>query len=430
MKKIDNKAFFWEKFDENEKPINPKECQIIFNPKVGGELNFLLNLDEEYNENKYKKNIDKMYGIAKGGKPFTLINIKVVEPPLVNINTRLELTEIKYSIEYIYYGGWINLESQIEMMHIRYSYLELWFNQMQSKRPFHDNEKIISQITVNKESLKGNTSEYNLLFNINNTGTQNIFNNKIITFESKNSLAIYKTEKFEIKKSLDLAFQIKSFFEIMTFYSDNKIFIEELKLSLSNGEIVELLFKQDDYIEEKEMSHIDFLLRYKDIKDNFVQVLNNWIENYDNNKNEYGAFCNVISDKDSKFNIYTHYFQLISALEGYFNNNFKENIEFRKKLNQLIIKSEIKTLFPLNSSIHQSISNTIFDMRNDLAHSKKVIEINNRVKSSFEYIKIVTLLLMMKDVSLNHNNISKHILDFDLNSIEKNLIESFSKTGK
>jgi hypothetical protein len=79
----------------------------------------------------------------------------------------------------------------------------------------------------------------------------------------------------------------------------------------------------------------------------------------------------------------------------------------------------------MNSNIHTSISNTIYNLRNDLAHSKKVIEIDDRVKSSFEYIKIVALLLMMKDISLNHDDISKHILDYDLSRVEKDLLSAF-----
>jgi hypothetical protein len=100
MEILNHKAFFWEKFDENKKPINPKECQIIFNPKDGGELSFLLNLDEEYHENKYKNNIKKVYGILKGGKSFSLIDLKFTKSPLWEITSGLELTELKYKIGY------------------------------------------------------------------------------------------------------------------------------------------------------------------------------------------------------------------------------------------------------------------------------------------------------------------------------------------
>ncbi len=435
MERFDHKAFFWEEFDEDENPINPKECQITFNPKDGGKLLYFLDVNERiiYNDVKDKK-IKVLFGQASGGKRFTLYNLKFERAkPQFTIN--LELTEVTYSVEYIFYDGWVNIENKIQIMNVRYSYLELWFNQLEIKEPLYDNERTMAGIIVSKEYLKCSSGEYDVLFNIENGFNQSSFNNRVVTYETTNSLAIAQKDAFGIDEAIELTLIIKSFFELMTFYSKNKIFVEKfyftqtrkLKNDFEVTEIVYLLFKQDDYEEEQNMSHLDFLLYYRDIKDNFVQILNNWIEIHDKNKNEYNAFCNVIEDKDSRFNIYTHYFQLISALEGYFNNNFKEDIEFRKKLNQLIVKSEIKILLPLNSSIHQSISNTVYNMRNDLAHSKKVIEINNRVKRSFEYIKIVALLLMMKDIGLNHTQISKHILDYDVNSIIKDLESTFSK---
>ena len=64
-------------------------------------------------------------------------------------------------------------------------------------------------------------------------------------------------------------------------------------------------------------------------------------------------------------------------------------------------------------------------MRNTIGHLKESLEIDNKIQTSFEYLKIVALLLMMKDISLNHSKISKHILDYDLNSIKKDLENSF-----
>ena len=436
METLNHKAFFWKEFDTNEKPSNPRECQIVFTPKDGGKLLYFLDVNERliYNDVNDKK-IKVLYGQVSGGKKFTLYTLKF-ESAKPHFSTNLEITEVEYSIEYIFYDGWVDIENKIQIMHVRYSYLELWFNQLEIKEEFDDNERTMAGIMIHKDFLKCSTSKYNVLFGIQNGFSRSSFNNKVVTYETTNSLTIANKDDLVIDDILSLSKTVKSFFELMTFYSENKIFIEKCHISqtrkLKDGyavdEIVYLLFKQDDYVDEQKMSHIDFLLRYKDIKDDFVQILNNWIENHKKNENEYNAFCNVISDKNTKFNIYTHYFQLVSALEGYYNNNFEEDIEFRKKLNQLIIKSEIKKLLPLNSSIHQSISNTVYNMRNDLAHSKKVIEINNRVKSSFEYIKIVALLLMMKDISLNHTQISKHILDYDLNSIIQDLESTFSKT--
>lgn len=58
MISLDYKGFFWEEFDENQKPINPKECQIIFNPKDGGVLRFFIEPDKV----KIAENIKCMYG--------------------------------------------------------------------------------------------------------------------------------------------------------------------------------------------------------------------------------------------------------------------------------------------------------------------------------------------------------------------------------
>lgn len=194
-------------------------------------------------------------------------------------------------------------------------------------------------------------------------------------------------------------------------------------------EIVYLLFKQDDYIEEQKMSHLDFLFRYDDVKENFVAILNNWIENHGKNQNEYQAFCNVIADKTSMFSVYSHYFQLISALEGYHRRNSQEDIEFRQRLNELVKKSDIKNVLQLNSEIHKSIANSIYDLRNDIAHSKKAIEITNRIKSSFKYLKLVALLIMLKDISLNHAQISKNIFDMDIKFVQNQLIKAFGSSG-
>ena len=40
-------------------------------------------------------------------------------------------------------------------------------------------------------------------------------------------------------------------------------------------------------------------------------------------------------------------------------------------------------------------------MRNQVAHLKNEMEINQQVKSSFEYLKLVALLIMLKDISLD-----------------------------
>lgn len=473
MISLDYKGFYWEQFDENQKPINPKECQIIFNPKDGGKLLYFLNVDEriKYDEIKDKK-IKVLYGQASGGKNFTLYNLKS-ESARPQFTANIELTEVVFSVEYIFYDGFVDIEKKLQIMHVRYSYLELWFNQLEIKHPHDDENKTFAGIAVHKEHLKGSSAEYDVLFNINNGFNQSSFNNKTVTYEATNSLAIAKKEDFNIEEAINLSLLVKNFFEVTTFYSKNKIFIEDFymtqKRKLKDGyevdEIVYLLFQQDDYIEEQKMSHLDFLFRYSDVKENFVAILNNWIKNHDKNQNEYTAFCNVIADKHTRFNIYSHYFQLVSALEAYHRiqtkeieeqeeQNHKNYLEgltiqlssclsadekkkilymlkyhygsnFKDRLKNLIEASHIKEMITCDDEIHNKIMEFIYQMRNQLAHLKYEIEVDLQLRSSFEYLKLVALLIMFKDISLDHAKISKNILDMDLKYIERQLIESF-----
>lgn len=473
MISLDYKGFYWEQFDENQKPINPKECHIIFSPKNGGRLIYFLNPDEDFSYDEIKeKKINVLYGQASGGKNFTLCKLKF-ESARPHFTANLELTEIIFSIKYIFYNGFVDIDRKLQIIHVRYSYLELWFHQLEIKNPHNDDNNTFAGIAVHKEQLKGSTAEYNVLFNIENGFNQSSFNEKTITYEATNSLAIAKKEDFTIEEAIDFSLIIKNFFEIVTFYSQNKIFIEQFymtqKRKLKDGfevdEIVYLLFQQEDYVEEQRMSHLEFLFRYKDVKENFVQILNNWIENHDNNQNEYQAFCNVIADKTSKFNIYSHYFQLISALEAYHRLQHKDNEEkekqshkeyletlktqlskclnskgkkkilnklkyqygtsFKERLKDLIEVAKIKEVILCDESIHNNIMEFIYKMRNQVAHLKDEIELNKQLKSSFEYLRLVALLIMLKDISLNRAQISKNILDMDIKHIQNQLIEAF-----
>jgi len=428
---LDYKGFFWEEFDENQKPINPKECQIIFNPKDGGVLRFFIEPDKV----KIAENIKCMYGQIDQNKKITLYNLKY-KASKHNATQELMMKELEYSVQYIYYRDWIDTSKSIEIMYVRYSYFEVWLNPLEIHRPTTHNNKTGAGVIVDEYNILNKDLEYS--FNISYEYTDTLFNNKIVVFEFKKLLSIFKKSNFNLQEMIDLSLVLKSFFEIITFYSKNNIFIEEIYIPQKGKSIANsrdddrtlILFKQDDYIEEQEISHIDFLFRYDDVKENFDAILNNWIENHYKNQNEYQAFCNVIADKSSEFNIYSHYFQLISALEGYHTRNFQKDIALRTRLNELIKKSDVKKVLTLNSKIHKSIANCIYDLRNDIAHSNETIEITERVKSSFEYLKLVALLIMLKDISLNHAQISKNIFDMDIKYMKKKLIESFAKNPR
>lgn len=473
MINLDHKAFFWEEFDGDNNPINPKECQIIFTPNFGARLLFLNDIHSDFNyEEKKDEVIEVLYGQAKNGKIFTLKNIKF-EKAAFELTANLELTELEYTIEYIYYGGWLNIKDHIPIISVRYSYLELWLRQLEIKQPVNHNDKTMAGILVHKKNISCSTKDNPLLFGIDNSFNQNSSNNKTVTYEATNSLSIARKNNFDLIEAVEICINLKGFFDSLAFYAQNKIYIEELcfahevaRKGFTSTEFVDILFKQDGYNEEKEMSRLDFLFLYNDIENDFVEVLNNWIENHSKNENEYSAFCNVIADKNTNFNVYSHFFQLISALEGYHRKNhpvdkdfiqkqkmyekrltykrqsnlYKKKIEdtlnklqnknnpsFRIRLKELIDLSDIKSIVKLSNKIHKSISSLIYDTRNDIAHSNKNIIPTDKIKYAYEYLKLVSLLIMIKDISLNHNNFSKHIFDMEFKYLQENLEKAFGR---
>ena len=472
---LDNKAYFWKNLSEDKKPINPKECQITFNPNNGGKLTYLMDIGTDFLYEDYKnKTIERLYGQAKNGEKFTLLNLVFMGVSSEVKFDGLTLVELDYSVEYIFYGAWMkDSDFKLPVIYARYTYLEAWFKQMEAVRPYAIDDKIMSQIIIHKESLQCSTKDYEVKFNINNELNQHSINGNTVTYDSKNFLAMAKKEPFTLSEAMALSLKVKSFFEILTFYSQRKIFIEELKIQkdemlgdYTSKQTVYILFRQEGYVEEKEISTIDFLFTYASVRENFVQILNHWIQNYDKNSNEFGAFCNVISDKDSKLNIYSHFFQLISALEGYHRKNSivnedfikKKNIyekrlnykrisnlytkkikniilelqdknepSFRVRLKKLIELSGIKSIIILSNTLHKSITSLIYITRNDIAHSNKNIIINEKMKYAYEYLKLVALLIMIKDISLDHNSFSKHIFDMEFQYLQNNLEKAFRR---
>lgn len=472
---LDHKAYFWKEFDGNNNPVNPKECQLFFSPESGGKISYLVDIGIEFTLKDHKnEKIEKLYGQAKGGEKFTLLNLTFSGLNNEFITNGIEFVEAEYFIEYIYYGTWIkNEDLLLSDIHVRYSYLEAWFSQMHVAKPIATAGEIITNIIIEKDKYKCSTKDYEIIFNIDNVFNQHATNGNTVVCESKNFLAMTKKNLLYLGEAISLAMKVKSFFEILTFYSNRKIFIEEFVTQkdetigdYTNKKAVYILFKQEEYREEEQISSIDFLFRYNNVKENFVPILNNWIENHDKNQNEYQAFCNVIADKTSKFNIYSHYFQLISALEAYHRLQNKNNEEqdeqkhkdylnslqtqlssclnsgekkkilyklkysygtsFKDRLKNLIEISQIKEIINFDNSINENIVEFIYKMRNQIAHLKNEMEINQQIKSSFEYLKLVALLIMLKDISLDHVKISKNIFDVDIEYLEKQIIETFA----
>jgi len=69
MINLDHKAFFWEEFDKNKKPINPKVCQIVFYPNDSGTISYLLSIHEDINYREIEdKKIKILYGHTSNGE--------------------------------------------------------------------------------------------------------------------------------------------------------------------------------------------------------------------------------------------------------------------------------------------------------------------------------------------------------------------------
>lgn len=469
MISLNNKGFFWKSFHDNGTPIEPKECELVFSPREGGTLIYLSEFNEGFDSEKdNNKNIKLLYGQDNQGNQFTLYYLTLLQyysPTVEN----LQITEVRYSIKYIFYKGWIDMNKPFNSLHVRYSYLEIFFNQLVKKQN-NNQEQNIACIYANKENI--NTSQNNeILFNINNCFNENTFNNKLVKYEFNNSLWICKKNNIDIENLILLSLKIRYFFELITCFSKNKIFIEEIYInhsvlhSYNKEDLVFLLFKQEDYKSERKMYHTDFLFRYEDIKENFSEILNHWVHNNLKYENEFNAFCNVISDKSTKFNIYSHYFQLVSALEGYhrkrnnekdrankenhknyltsLKNKLKEVLEgkeckkllfklkysygthFKDRIAEVIEQSEIKRILKLDDQIYTSILKFIKETRNNIAHLEENMNESKKVESLFELIKLVVVLIMIREIALTHRHFSEYIFDMDIKNLEEELIYNF-----
>jgi len=440
---LDHKAYFWKEFNEDNNPIDTKECQILFSPNNGGKLTYLMDIGTDFLYADYKdETIERLYGQAKNGEKFTLLNLVFIGVSSEVKFDGLTLVELDYSVEFIFYGAWMkDSDIKLPVIYARYSYMEAWFKQMEAVRPYAIDDRIMSQIIIHKESLQCSSKDHEVIFNINNELNQNSSNGNTVVYDSKNFLAMARAEQFTLYEAIELSMKVKSFFEILTFYSQRKIFIEELTIQkdevmddYTSTQTVYILFHQEGYSKEEEMSSQDFLFNYASVREFFVQILNYWIEHHHNNENEFSSFCNVIADKNTNFNVYSHFFQLISALEGYHRKNhiieensiqkqkiyvkrlnykrksnlYKKKIEdiilklenknnpnFRIRLKELVVLSDIKSIIKLSNSIHKSILNLIYNMRNDIAHSNKNIVATEKIKYAYEYLKLISLLIMI-----------------------------------
>ena len=130
--------------------------------------------------------IEKLYGQAKGGERFTLLNLTFGGLSNEFITNGIGFVEAEYFIEYIYYGTWIkNEDLLLNGIYVRYSYLEAWFDQMQVAKPIDIGGKITTNIIVQKDSFKCSTKDYEVIFNINNEFNQHITNGNTVACKSK-----------------------------------------------------------------------------------------------------------------------------------------------------------------------------------------------------------------------------------------------------
>ena len=82
----------------------------------------------------------------------------------------------------------------------------------------------------------------------------------------KNLLAMAK-DRLSLDEAISLTLKVKSFFEILTFYSSRNIFVEELATQkdetigdYTSKKTVYILFKQEGYHKEEQISNIDFFI--------------------------------------------------------------------------------------------------------------------------------------------------------------------------
>jgi hypothetical protein len=474
MIKLDHKAFFWQEFDKNKKPINPKECQIVFTPNDGGTISYLLDIDEEVNyETIQDKKIELLYAHTSQGEPCTLFNLKF-KNLLLKSSLDFEIKEVEYSIEYIFYGTWMDNNELLSHLLVRYSHLEGWFNLIEKQHRLNPKKDIfiVENIVVHNANREESVEDDKVGFWIQNSwNTGLIANGGEITYQLKNHLLMGQYKKFTFKESIELVEKVRSFFEIIAFYSHKNIFIEEFIIQQEQTQLaftkpinIQILFRQEDYKKEEKIN-VEYLFQYKDIKESFIEILNRWIENYDKNINEFTAFLNVITDKNSKVNVYSHLFQLMSSLEAYHRRNYiidehkqlehekyinslskqlmtsgieKKDIErilqpirygnqpnFRIRLKEMIEISDIKSILPLTSKIYKSLNNYIYELRNTIAHSKDIVLVDERVENSLAFLKLVVLLVMVKDISLNKLDMSNCRSKMNIDSLDKKLRDSF-----
>jgi len=100
------------------------------------------------------------------------------------------MKELEYSVQYIYYRDWIDTSKSIEIMYVRYSYFEVWLNPLEIHRPTTHNNKTGAGVIVDEYNILNKDLEYS--FNISYEYTDTLFNNKIVVFEFKKLLSIFK----------------------------------------------------------------------------------------------------------------------------------------------------------------------------------------------------------------------------------------------
>ena len=98
---------------------------------------------------------------------------------------------------------------------------------------------------------------------------------------------------------------------------------------------------------------------------------------------------------------------------------------FRTRLKEMIEISDIKSFLPLNNKIYKSLNNYIYNLRNTISQSKNIIIIDKKIEHSLEFLKIVSLLVIVKDISLSKLDMSHCRSKMNINNLDKKLRESF-----
>jgi len=408
---FDEDAYFWEIFDDDIIPVSKQYCHIKFDPAHGGKLSFFKEalFSESLNSTKTEY-YNILFAQTSKNEKLTLINISInIKSTYAKGDSQIDIRHYTSDIDYIIQGHWFRNSIYFDIFYVRYSYFEKWLNQKFILEYINKDNDKFGIVLKRPKSIIGNGKE--LSFNINNK-QKRISSSREINISNNNVLAISKNGNFDVKSTFDIINKIKYFVEIAIYTSPENIFIEDLYFSIDNKfkqkEEIKIFFKQSNYTPENDDTDIDFLFTLNDIHHNFTDIINKWVGLFNNYENEISGFCEVTSDKSNKLNAYSHFFKIVSSIEGFHKKNSNGLITnnrttLEKRLNDLIRRYKIQTIIDIELDKIQVIIKFIIKTRNSIAHSntKGTIIIDDKLIGSVNFLTIVYMIIIFITIDLS-----------------------------